>query len=91
MTKESNTNTMWPDRKCNIGDCPAFHLTGQDWEDIEKSNKEAIRHGVKKAIEKYGMPSGTCQITGLDRIVNSPCNVRDDDFLDHFQRKYGMR
>jgi len=86
MAKEDFLKT-WDDRRCNIGDCPAFHLTDQDWQDIVKSSKTVRQEGMQKAVEQWGIPVGTCKVSGKEVVVNSPCSVAGDSFYDYFGKE----
>ena len=77
----------WPknQRRCNIGDCPAFHMTEQDWENIMESSKVANEKGMEEAVRQYGVPVGTCKVNEAEVIVNSMCRVSDEDFVEYFR------
>jgi hypothetical protein len=76
----------WKNRRCNIGDCPAFHLTEQDVTYLVDAEKIRKEKGMEAAVEELGVPSGTCRITGREMVVNSDCVVSDDNFVGHFQK-----
>lgn len=74
---------VWANRRCNIGDCsPAFHMTDADYKAAIEASRLARKVGAEKAAETYGVPVGTCKVTGAERVVYSSCNVSDEDFLE---------
>lgn len=79
---------IWPRKKrlCNIGDCPAFHMTDQDWENVMESSRVVEERGMEEAVRQYGVPVGTCKVSGAEVVVNSRCKVSDDDFADYYGR-----
>jgi hypothetical protein len=86
MPRELLLNT-WPksERRCNIGDCPAFSLTGQDWHGIIESSKVVVAEGMEEAVKRYGVPVGTCKVNRREVVVNSQCSVSDEDFVTYFE------
>ncbi len=86
MSKELLLKT-WADRRCNIGDCPAFHLTDQDWEDIVEGSKIVRESGMEEAVKQLGVPVGTCLVLMATYVVNSDCSVTDERFYEYFKSK----
>ena len=84
---------IWPknERRCNIGECPAFHLTGQDWENIIEGSKIVRERGMEEAVRQTGVPVGTCLVNNAEVVVNSRCSVSNNSFVGYFRSLSGSR
>jgi hypothetical protein len=74
-------------RKCNLGDCPAFHMTEDDSQQLAESDAFARQWGLKAAVAVFGVPQGTCRVNQARRDAGQYCVVSDRDFLDYFHKQ----
>ena len=72
-------------RKCNLGDCPAFHLEKADLQYLEAAEKIRKERGIEAAVAELGVPSGTCRARNVEVVVNSDCTASDAQFIDSFK------
>ncbi len=45
---------------------------------------------MEEAVRRFGVPTGTCLVSGREVVVNSRCSVSDNDFLDYYKRLAGL-
>ncbi len=77
----------WPKNKriCNLGDCPAFHLTEADIQYLFAAEKIRKEKGIEAAVAELGVPSGTCLARNVEVVVNSSCTASDEQFIDYLK------
>lgn len=86
--KEKTLLDSYIKRRCNLFDCPAFHLTPSDDQFLLDSMDSVKTDGIDAAVKKFGVPSGTCNVTGREMVVNTRCKVPDRDFIDYYHDLY---
>ena len=82
---------LWPfdqsTRFCNLGDCPAFHLTPADIDYLDETTEMIRIKGMtpKEVIALKGYPMGTCLVKAVRKYAGSRCDVSNEDFAEYYR------